>query len=635
MRRQGGNVLNSVTQRRQAQTDDIQAMVEVLSKLSALDAFFQILVRRGNDANIGLNGLVTAYAVKVPVGEYTQKPSLQLHRHIADFIQKERAALGLLKAAQTRGHRTGERAFFVAKQFTFEQFSRDGRHVDRNVRGAAAAAVLPNGTRNDLLARSGLSGEQHGDVALRKPSDGTKNFLHGWRLTNQIRHRCRGFFHRRGCRRCTLCGRACLTGRRMQTAAAGVFHGSADEFNSLQHIKGLGQIFKRTALKGGNRTFQVREGRHDNDRQFRHELLHLREEIHTRETRHTNVGNQNEGKLSAHGLRGLERIQSVLTALKGAAANAGTRKRTVKHPADCPVIINHPNGFAAGIMCAAELPQRRLACAAARCRLSCAVVRGAVKVVHHDLFFQCLSSAFQSVFKSDSLRTFAVLCFSVFTRFTAFKRQQYREVRPAGTAFERNASAGFLHKGLYQCESEARALRTAGHQREKDALLQVLRHPRTVIDDINTQCCTGAGTSEHHIARNACFKNNDGRPVSATFRHGLCGVARKVQKDLRETAAVTENGRRRNVVITLNREPLGKFKADKAAHMFEYFMNIDRAGCCRRPIRHEESVNQFLQSCRFFKDDVRAFTVFVTHEFALKQLRRTADAAQGILDFVC
>ena len=289
MCRQGGNVLNSVTQRRQAQTDDVQTMVEVLSKLSALDAFFQILVRRGNDANISLNGLVTAYAVKVPVGEYTQKPSLQLHRHIADFIQKERAALGLLKAAQTRGHRSGERAFFVAEQFTFEQFSRDGRHVDRNVRGAATAAVLPNGTRNDLLARSGLSSEQHGDVALRKPSDGTKNFLHGWRLTNQVRHRCRGFFNRRGCRRRTLCGRACLTGCCMQTATAGVFHGSADEFNSLQHIKGLGQIFKRTALKGGNRTFQIRESRHDNDRQFRHELLHLREEIYPRETRHTDV----------------------------------------------------------------------------------------------------------------------------------------------------------------------------------------------------------------------------------------------------------------------------------------------------------------------------------------------------------
>ena len=68
--------------------------------------------------------------------------------------------------------------------------------------------------------------------------------------------------------------------------------------------------------------------------------------------------------------------------------------------------------------------------------------------------------------------------------------------------------------------------------------------------------------------------------------------------------------------------------------MFEHFMNIDRAGCCRRPIRHEKSVNEFLQSCRFFQDDVRAFTVFVTHEFALKQLRRTANAAQGILDFV-
>ena len=75
----------------------------------------------------------------------------------------------------------------------------------------------------------------------------------------------------------------------MQTATAGVFHGSADEFNSLQHIKGLGQIFKRTALKGGNRTFQIRESRHDNDRQFRHELLHLREEIYPRETRHTDV----------------------------------------------------------------------------------------------------------------------------------------------------------------------------------------------------------------------------------------------------------------------------------------------------------------------------------------------------------
>ena len=130
--RQHGHIFLALTQGRQAQADHIEAVKQVLAKCTLLDALFQILVRRGNDAYIGLDRAVAANAIEMAIAEHAQQPGLQVKWHVANLVEKQRAAVGLLKAATTHGLRTGEGTTLVAEQLGLEQVFRNRRRVDRD-----------------------------------------------------------------------------------------------------------------------------------------------------------------------------------------------------------------------------------------------------------------------------------------------------------------------------------------------------------------------------------------------------------------------------------------------------------------------------------------------------------------------
>jgi len=107
---------------------------QVLTEHAIFDALFQVLVGGCNDTHIGLHRAVPTNAVEVPVAEHPQQAGLQFKWHIANLIQKKRAAIGLLKTASSHGLGTGEGAALVAEEFTLEQVFGDGRRVDGDKR---------------------------------------------------------------------------------------------------------------------------------------------------------------------------------------------------------------------------------------------------------------------------------------------------------------------------------------------------------------------------------------------------------------------------------------------------------------------------------------------------------------------
>jgi hypothetical protein len=80
---------------------------------------------------------VAADAVILAVGEHAQQPYLQIGRHIADLVQKQRSALCLLEAPAPGALRSGKGAALVAEELRLEQVLRNGRGVDRNERSGA------------------------------------------------------------------------------------------------------------------------------------------------------------------------------------------------------------------------------------------------------------------------------------------------------------------------------------------------------------------------------------------------------------------------------------------------------------------------------------------------------------------
>ena len=90
---------SALAQARQPQPDDVEAVVEVLAERSFAHALLEVLVRGRDHAHVDLDLLVAADAVERAVGKHAQKPRLQLGEHVADLVEKQRPAFGLLEAA--------------------------------------------------------------------------------------------------------------------------------------------------------------------------------------------------------------------------------------------------------------------------------------------------------------------------------------------------------------------------------------------------------------------------------------------------------------------------------------------------------------------------------------------------------
>src|SRR5262245_25295508 len=122
--------------------DSTQAVVEIFAKLALLDQQFQILVGRGEDADIGRNGFAATHALTRALFQDSQYFGLGGRLHIAHFIQEQSAAVALLELADAPLFGARERASFVPEQFALEQRFRNRRAIDSQERRFLAPAVV-------------------------------------------------------------------------------------------------------------------------------------------------------------------------------------------------------------------------------------------------------------------------------------------------------------------------------------------------------------------------------------------------------------------------------------------------------------------------------------------------------------
>jgi uncharacterized protein YoaH (UPF0181 family) len=272
---------------------------------------------------LGLERLVAAHAVELPVRQHAQQPRLQVERHVADLVEEERAAVGLLEAAAAHGLRAGEGAALVAEQLRLQQVLRDGRRVERHEGAAGARAVLVQRARHQLLAAAALAGDEHRHVALRQAADGAEDVLHGRRLAEHLGHRhLRGVAHR---------------------LAHALLHRAVDELHRLGHVEGLGQVLEGAALEGRDGAVEVGVGGHDDDRQLRQARLELRQQVQPRAAGHADVADQHLRLVAV-----VQRRHDVAGVGEAAHRELLARERLLEHEADRLIVIDDPDGFHAG-----------------------------------------------------------------------------------------------------------------------------------------------------------------------------------------------------------------------------------------------------------------------------------------------
>jgi len=96
------------------------------------------LIGRCDDANVNLERLVAADALKLAILQQAKHFGLRGKRHIADLVEKDRTAMALLELTDPLPVGAGERAFLMAEQLAFQQRLGDRGAVDRQKRPLVA-----------------------------------------------------------------------------------------------------------------------------------------------------------------------------------------------------------------------------------------------------------------------------------------------------------------------------------------------------------------------------------------------------------------------------------------------------------------------------------------------------------------
>ena len=105
--------------------------------------------------------LVAAELGELAVLQHVQQLGLERRLHLADLVEHQRAAVGLLELADARRRGAGEGAALVPEELALEQVRRQRRAVDLDERPVAPRRSLVNGARDQLLADAALAADEH------------------------------------------------------------------------------------------------------------------------------------------------------------------------------------------------------------------------------------------------------------------------------------------------------------------------------------------------------------------------------------------------------------------------------------------------------------------------------------------
>ncbi|MNX19999.1 hypothetical protein D3C86_499330 [compost metagenome] len=254
--------------------DDVEAVEQVFAKLAVGDPFLQILVGGGDDPHVHLHRLMAADPVELAIGQHPQQPGLDVEGHVAYFVEKQGAAVGLLETAVADVVGAGEGPLLMAEQLGFDEILRDGRHVEGDEILVGARAVLVQGMGDQLLAGAALAVDQHRDAGAGQSAYGAKHLLHGGGLTDDLRGG----------------GSLLLASLALGALLFQMILGAAHQGDCLVDVERLGQVFEGAALVGVDRAVEIRVRRHDDDGQIRLAAVDLLQQAEAVYARHADIG---------------------------------------------------------------------------------------------------------------------------------------------------------------------------------------------------------------------------------------------------------------------------------------------------------------------------------------------------------
>jgi hypothetical protein len=160
----GLEVFEALAQRREAQREHVEAVVEILAEAALGDRAGEVDVGGGEDADVDPDGAVAADGLEGALLQDAQQLGLGVDRELADLVEQEGAAVGHLEPAGAVLGGPGEGAADVAEQLALEQVRGDRGAVEGDERALGAGAPAVDRAGEALLAGAGLAEDQHRGV---------------------------------------------------------------------------------------------------------------------------------------------------------------------------------------------------------------------------------------------------------------------------------------------------------------------------------------------------------------------------------------------------------------------------------------------------------------------------------------
>src|SRR5581483_4942737 len=270
------HVVHALAERRDVEQDHVQAIVEVLAQDAFLEGLLQVAVRCRDDADVDRDRRRRAEALDLPLLERAEELRLEARVHLADLVEKEGAAVGLLEAADPPAVGARERALLVTEELRLEERLRHGGAVHLDERPARPLALRVDRVGDDLLAGAALALDEDRRLAAGRGLDDAPDALHRLALADELMD--------------AACLRQLLLEALLAIDEAPPLEGLPDEMQDLVGGEGLRDVVVSAALDGVDRGGDRPLTRNHDDLGRGPAPLHAVEELEAADARQREVG---------------------------------------------------------------------------------------------------------------------------------------------------------------------------------------------------------------------------------------------------------------------------------------------------------------------------------------------------------
>ena len=170
--------VHALAQRRQMDGDDVEPVVQVFAEAPVPDRLLEVAVGGRDHTRVDAHVALAAETREFPVLEHLEQLRLQRRVHLADLVEEDRAAMGVLELAELALLGARERPLLEAEQLALEQLRRQRRAVHLHERLVPATRELEDRARDQLLTGAALAAHEHGDVGVGDLLDDLADLAH-------------------------------------------------------------------------------------------------------------------------------------------------------------------------------------------------------------------------------------------------------------------------------------------------------------------------------------------------------------------------------------------------------------------------------------------------------------------------